>query len=380
MFKKTLLILSASFLIFGYIRIYADTDISAHSAIVIEKESVRVLYQKNPEKQLPIASTTKIMTAVIALENEDPAAYLNVSAAAANTEGSSMYLKEGERLSLEDLLYGLMLSSGNDAAVVIAEHFGGEEAFARLMNQKAAELGLENTHFTNPNGLPNAEHYSSAYDMAKLCAYALNNPKFAEIVSTRTYKTGTDGKSEKRTLVNHNKLLNICKGCIGVKTGFTKAAGRCLVSAVERDGMTLICVTLNAPDDWNDHCNLYASMFEKYKMRTLIHKGETCGDVEIAGAEADTVSYSAATDISYPLKKDEDCSISVELYAPLKAPAERGTECGKIHVYLNETEIANTSAVLSTDAKKKPIFKDISKNFGRNLSKLYKAWLLLLQG
>lgn len=193
--------------------------------IVLEKDSGRVLYQKNAEKQMPMASTTKIMTAIVALEQGDPAAQVQISPAAAGVEGSSMYLETGEKLTLEELLYGLMLSSGNDAAVAIAEHFGGTEAFVGLMNQKAQEIGANNTHFANPNGLPDDTHYSTSHDMATITAYGLKNPKFAEIVATKSYQIAGEGKAYTRTLTNHNKLLNICEGCIGVKTGFTKAAG-----------------------------------------------------------------------------------------------------------------------------------------------------------
>ena len=219
---------------------------SAASAVLIEQESGRVLYAQNADEERLIASITKIMTAVTALEHGKLQQEYTVTAADM-AEGSSMYLKPGDRLRLEELLYGLMLASGNDAALAVAHCVsGGVEDFVELMNDTAQRLGMTHSHFANPNGLDAPEHYSSAADMAVLTAYALKNNDFRRIVSTASVTVG------ERYLVNHNKLLRLCEGCIGVKTGFTKAAGRTLVSAAARGGMTLVCVTLNDGNDWND--------------------------------------------------------------------------------------------------------------------------------
>jgi len=193
-------------------------------------------------------------------------------------------------MTIRELLYGLMLSSGNDAAVAIGESIGGSiDAFVELMNKKAVEIGANNTHFANPNGLPNQEHYSTAEDMAKITAYGMSNSAFADIVSTKSYKIQGEGKAYPRVLSNHNKLLSMYEGCIGVKTGFTKAAGRCLVSGAERNGMTLICVTLNAPDDWNDHKKMFDYGFEKYNMTTLRSCEEPLCAAEVLGSKAGAV-------------------------------------------------------------------------------------------
>ena len=284
---------------------YAKAGVSAQSAIVIEQSTGRVLYSKNSDAHLPMASTTKIMTAICAIENGNLEDEVPISAQAAVTEGSSMYLQEGEKMKLKELLYGLMLSSGNDAAVAIAEYFGGNDKFVELMNKKTKEVGALDTNFANPNGLPDDSHYSTAHDMARITAYGLKNPEFAQIVSSKTYKVQGEGKAYPRQLTNHNKLLNMCKGCIGVKTGFTKAAGRCLVSACERDGMTLICVTLNAPNDWSDHCNLYDDLFSQYKMKKIIESGQRIKEIKMENSETGKILAVADKDIYYPLTDGE---------------------------------------------------------------------------
>ena len=357
----------------------AEPSVSAQSALVMEKESGRVLYQKNSESQLPMASTTKIMTAIVALEYGDTAAEVEITADAAGTEGSSMYLEAGEKMTLEELLYGLMLSSGNDAAVAIAEHFGGKETFVNLMNQKAMELGAKNTHFANPNGLPDDSHYSTAHDMALITAYGLSNPKFAEIVSSKSYQISGEGKAYTRTLTNHNKLLRMCEGCIGVKTGFTKAAGRCLVSAAQRDGMTLICVTLNAPDDWNDHCDLYDSMFKTYQLRTILNPEKVLGAVEVLDSDTEALPFSAKEEFKYPLSEDESCTVSVEISQPLKAPVEDKTECGVISVQMGDKTVGIFPAVTCGSADKRPVLETVKRGLKHNLNMFYRSWLMLFQ-
>ena len=241
---------------------------SAASAVLMEQESGRVLYAQNADEKRLIASITKIMTAVVALEEGDLQADYTVTAEDM-AEGSSMYLKPGDVLTLEELLYGLMLVSGNDAALAVAHCVAGDEAsFVAMMNETAERLGMEQSFFCNPNGLDAEGHGSSARDMAVLTAYALQNETFRRIVSTASITIG------ERYLANHNKLLRLYEGCIGVKTGFTKAAGRTLVSAAEREGMTLICVTLSDGDDWNDHMSLLDYGFSTYDMMTAVPAGE----------------------------------------------------------------------------------------------------------
>ena len=223
---------------------------SASAAVLMDADTGQVLYDQNGGRRMLIASTTKIMTALVALERASPTDVITVKQEHM-TEGSSMYLKPGERVTVEELLYGLLLCSGNDAALAVTECAGGLEPFVALMNEKAAALGMADTHFANPNGLDDEEHYSTARDMAQLARAAVNEPTLLRMASTRQASIGG------RTLTNHNKLLGRMEECLGLKTGYTKAAGRTLVSCAEKDGRRLVAVTLRDGDDWNDHEALY---------------------------------------------------------------------------------------------------------------------------
>ena len=254
-----MLLLITLFLILSYTIASAgtsDLSLSARAAVLYEPETKSFLYEKNCDLRLPMASTTKVMTALVAIERGDLGEYVEIDSRAVGTEGSSAYLKEGEIITLEELLYALLLSSANDAAVAIACHISGEvDKFATLMNEKAVILGLKNTSFKNPHGLDDTEHYTTAKDLAIISAEAMKNETFKNIVSS--YKKSFSSEERSRTYVNHNKLLNKYDGCVGVKTGFTKKSGRCLVGACEKDGVSLITVTLNASDDWCDHEKLF---------------------------------------------------------------------------------------------------------------------------
>lgn len=223
---------------------------SASAAVLMDADTGQVLFDHNGGRRMLIASTTKIMTALVALERASPTDVITVKQEHM-TEGSSMYLRPGERVTVEELLYGLLLCSGNDAALAVTECAGGLEPFVALMNEKAAALGMADTHFANPNGLDDEEHYSTARDMAQLARAAVNEPTLLRMASTRQAVIGG------RTLTNHNKLLSRMEGCLGLKTGYTKAAGRTLVSCAEKDGRRLVAVTLRDGDDWNDHEALY---------------------------------------------------------------------------------------------------------------------------
>ncbi len=357
---------------------FAEPAVSAQACIVIEKTSGRILYQKNAQTQLPMASTTKIMTALVALEQGNTEESITISADAAGTEGSSMYLEAGEQMTLKELLYGLMLASGNDAAVAIAEHFGGNDAFVAMMNQKAMELGAEHTRFANPNGLPNDSHYSSAEDMAQITAYALGNPDFAEIVATKTYRIEGEGKAYPRVLSNHNKLLRLCEGCIGVKTGFTKAAGRCLVSAAERNGMTLVCVTLNAPDDWNDHQVLYNHCFQSYQMQSVLDSESVLGQIPVSGSDIASLPFGAAEEFAYPICEGERLSVSLHLDSEIKAPVKEGDACGTAGVQIGGTTVKTVSLVVRGEAEKQWIPESVRRGLRLNLGSIYWRWLTLL--
>ena len=233
-------------------------QLSAAAAILMDADSGEILFEKDAGRCMRIASTTKIMTALVALERAKLTDTITVTASHM-VEGSSMYLKPGETVTVEELLYGLMLCSGNDAALALADCCGGLDAFVQAMNEKAAALGMKDTSFANPNGLDDENHYSTAQDMAVLAAYAAEDPTFRRICSTKTATVGG------RSMTNHNKLLRQIEGCIGMKTGYTKAAGRTLVSCAERQGRRLVAVTLCDGNDWVDHKTLYEMGFAAYE-------------------------------------------------------------------------------------------------------------------
>ncbi|WP_027408663.1 D-alanyl-D-alanine carboxypeptidase family protein [Anoxybacteroides tepidamans] len=293
--------------------------VSAQSAILMEQTSGRVLFEKAAHTKRRIASITKIMTAIIAIESGKMNDMVTVSARAVRTEGSSIYLKEGEKIKLRDLVYGLMLRSGNDAAVAIAEHVGGSvEGFVFLMNQKAAEIGMRDTHFANPHGLDDAEnHYSTAYDMALLMRYAMRNKEFRKISGTKVYRAPNPGEEWDRIWRNKNKLLtNLYEYCTGGKTGYTKRAKRTLVTSASKDGLNLIAVTLNAPDDWNDHIAMYEYGFSNYVIAKV--------DDQRIGKKIKDKFYrnkiAASRDLSYPVTEDEigQLRLRIQLIKPKK--------------------------------------------------------------
>ena len=270
-------------------------ETSAASAILMDADSGRVLYEHNADRKMLIASTTKILTALVAIEEGDLHDSVKVSREAAYTEGSAMYLTEGETLTLETLLYGVLLCSGNDAAVAVAQHVGGSvKGFVALMNEKAQELGMEHSSFANPNGLDDEQHYSTARDMAKLARAALENETLMRIASTRSVTIGG------RTMTNHNKLLHYVDGCLGLKTGYTKAAGRTLVGCAEKNGQRLIAVTLQDGNDWADHQALYEYGFSAYPARTCAVRGQDLTQAPVSGGVSPTVPLIAGAGFCYP--------------------------------------------------------------------------------
>ena len=308
--------------------------VSADSAIVMDAQTGRVLYEKNADSHSLIASTTKIMTALIICEQCNVLDRMRIPKEAVGIEGSSMYLQEGEVLTIQELLYGLMLHSGNDAAVALAIYCGGTvEGFAQLMNDKAHRLGLEDTHFENPNGLDSPAHYSTARDMAKLTAYAMKNPIFAKTVSTKSVRIG------QRYLTNHNKLLWRVEGVDGVKTGYTKAAGRILVSSAARNERRLIAVTMNDPDDWNDHAALLEKGFSEYTLSQIVFKGQCVGSVEIAGGETGSVELIAQEDFCYPFSANETPEIVLAQPGFVYAPVAKGQEAGCVYICLDDQPV-----------------------------------------
>lgn len=306
MFSKKLLRIFASGLLLSFMlgtssipRASASPDpisTNAKASALIDVESGRLLYSSNGDTSMRIASLTKIMTAIVAIEHGKLTDMVKTSKRAVGKEGSSIYLQLGEEMSLLNMLYGLMLRSGNDAATAIAEHVGGsEEGFVHLMNEKAAFLGLKHTQFKNPHGLDQDGHYSSANDLAKLTAYALKNDVFAEIVSTRVKKVPNPHEKWDYSYTNKNKMLAMYEGADGVKTGYTKKSLRCLVSSATRQGQQLAAVTINDGDDWADHRKMLDWGFEHYPLQQMAKKGQP-----IAG-----YPYAAGQSFKYPLEKQE---------------------------------------------------------------------------
>ena len=318
----------------GWDRWPTGPSVYAQSAIVMEADTGMILYAKDMEAKHYPASITKIMTAVVALETCSMDQTYTVTASDM-AEGSSMYLQEGEILTIQELLYGLMLHSGNDAAVALAIYCGGTvEGFAQLMNDKARVLGMRNTHFENPHGLDAPDHYSTAKDLAILAAYAMENPIFHKTVSTKNITVG------QRYLRNHNKLLWQVDGADGVKTGYTRAAGRILVSSAARDGRRLIAVTIHAPDDWNDHTALLNRGFADYSCRKILCAGDNVGTVEIAGGQQNCVELVAAQDFDYALAQHEQVELVIPGPGFVYAPVAEGADAGFAHICIDGKSVA----------------------------------------
>ena len=303
--------------------------ISAEKAVLLDGNTGRILYEKNPDSPALIASTTKIMTALIICEQCNVLDRVRIPKEAVGVEGSSIYLREGEVLTVQELLYGMMLHSGNDAATALAIYCGGTvEAFSQLMNDKAHRLGLINTHFENPHGLDSPNHYSTARDLAILSAYAMNNPIFRQTVSTKTIKIG------ERALRNHNKLLWHFDGCNGVKTGYTKKAGRILVSAANRDGRQLVAVTINAPDDWEDHRNLLIRGFHQFEQHKIIEKDSCVAYIPVACGVSSYVKLLSREDAIISLAKHEEAVVILQEPGFVYAPVTAGDDAGYAYVMI----------------------------------------------
>lgn len=361
MFKRFVLTLIAAAICVGFCTsVFAVTEasapisVSASSAILIEAESGRVVYEKDADTRRSMASTTKIMTAIVALENGDLDMPIKIPKAAVGIEGSSVYLIENETLTLRELLYALMLRSANDAATAIAIALGGSvEGFADMMNDKANELGLKDTHFENPHGLDSPEHYTTARELAIITAEALKNDAFRQIVSTQKMTLPLANQPDRRLVVNHNRLLRTYDGCIGVKTGFTKKTGRCLVSAAEREGVTLIAVTLNAPNDWNDHKKMLDYGFSRLK-RVEISGDGICGYVPTVGSTVDQLFYGAVGSTSVVLDNDADSlRVVIELLRFYFAPVKTGDIIGRAVFYDGNKEVASLPIEALSDAPKR---------------------------
>ena len=301
----------------------------ARSAVLIEANTGRVLYEQNAHEALPMASTTKVMTALLAIERGDVTSTVTTGKNAFGVPGTSIYLALGEQLTLEQMLYGLMLSSGNDAAVAIAEHIGGTVPdFCRMMTERAEEIGCENTVFSTPHGLPADGHHTTAWDLTLIAREAMKQPLFRQIVSTQRATLPWEGHEYDRVLNNKNKLLATYPGAIGIKTGYTKAAGRCLVFAAERAGLTIIGVVLNCPDWFDRAAGLLDWGFENWQQVTLLSAGETVRTVPVDRSTAESVRVIAAQDVAAPVAVDAWPDLIIDLPDTLPAGIEKGRQVG----------------------------------------------------
>lgn len=313
----------------------AKPVVSARSAIVMDADTGRVLWEQKAHERALIASTTKIMTGILVAEECDLQAQVCVPKEAVGIEGSSIYLSTGEKISVEALLYGMMLHSGNDAAAALAIYCGGNlETFVDKMNAKAEKLGLEHTSYANPHGLDSEDNYSTASDLARLTAYAMNDPVFRTVVSTRTATFGN------RCFTNHNKLLWSYEGAIGVKTGYTKSAGRILVSCAERDGRRLVAVTISAPNDWQDHSRMLDYGFSAFSSRVVADAETLRISVPVIGGGEDYATAVLRDDFIIPVAQQEKVGLWYDVPKFLYPPLLAGEQAGEAVVYVDGREVA----------------------------------------
>ncbi len=351
-------------------------DISAKAGILMCADSGSVVWSKNEHKCLPMASTTKIMTAIIALEymlahgNKE----IEITPEMVLVEGTSMGLMPGDILNLSDLAKGMMLCSGNDAANAISIAISGDsEKFVSLMNEKAKSLNLNNTKFCTPSGLDKNDHHSTAYDMAVLGAYAMENEEFSKIVCQKSSQIKFINPSKKVTYKNHNKLLRLYENCTGIKTGFTKLAGRCLVSSAQQDGKKLVCVTLSAPNDWDDHMNLYKYGFENTILKNYNDINYT-NYLKISNGNLDKIPVGSVGDFTVNLKINEENSVIREINLPeiYNSPVEKGQVLGAITYYLNNKIIGENKIIALEQVYKIP---DKKNSFFENIINFFRKFL-----
>ncbi|MBR6708459.1 MAG: D-alanyl-D-alanine carboxypeptidase [Clostridia bacterium] len=325
----------------------ALSDVSADCAILMDADSGRIIWQKNADQRRGMASTTKIMTALVAMQTVELDRVIEVAPAAVGIEGSSVYLYAGEQLTMEELLYAMLLESANDAAAAIAIASAGSiEAFADAMNRCAEELGLTDTHFTNPHGLWDENHYTTARELAEITRVAMQLPAFRTMVATYKKNIPLNRTEGIRLLINHNRLLKQENGIIGVKTGYTKKSGRCLVSAAERNGVTLVAVTLNAPDDWNDHIAMLEYGFAHSVHYALGNAADLSRTVPVVGGITDYVTVTNTAPLSVTLSADAPPPVLVfDLPRMLYAPLNAHTVVGCVRAVSGGTTVAESPLV-----------------------------------
>ncbi|HMM21318.1 MAG TPA: D-alanyl-D-alanine carboxypeptidase family protein [Selenomonadales bacterium] len=364
MFRQTLipflaLVLSLSPVAYGAPQ---EPGISAKAAIVIEASTGKVLYAKNADDRRYPASTTKMMTLIVALEHGNLDDIVTTSQNAANTEGSSLWLTAGEKLKMTEMLYGMMLLSGNDATVAIAEHISGSvDKFARLMTEKAHAIGAVNTHFTNSSGLPDPNHYTTASDLARIAAYGYKNPLFTQIISTKNIVIPWPGKDHDRDLYNENKLLWLYEGANGVKTGYTDAAGRCLVSGAKRDNIQLVAVVLDSDEMWEDSMRLLDYGFSQVKPQVMYNQGDILKTVRVMDGKTEYVPLATTGNIIVPVSEDdkEKFTTVIDVPARIEAPVTAGQKVGAVKAFYKNKEIASVDLVATESVERKSFFSFI---------------------
>ena len=334
-------------------------DLTAKTAIVIEASTGKVLYEKQADERRYPASTTKIMTLITALEHGNIEDIVTTSSTAASTEGSSLWLAPGEKLKMLDMLYGIMLISGNDATVAVAEHISGSVGnFAKLMTEKAHTIGAVNSNFVNTSGLPDPNHYSTARDLARITAYGYKNPLFSQIVGTRHKVIPWPGKDHDRDLYNENRILTLVDGGNGVKTGYTEAAGRCLVSGAKRDNVQIIAVVLDSDHMWDDSIALLEYGLKQIKTVPMFNKGDVLKTVQVANGKSQGVQLLINEDVSIPVSDNdrEEFKTIIDAPAKVEAPVAPGQKIGKVRILYKDKEYASVDLVSANPVEKKSLF------------------------
>lgn len=347
--------------------------VTARSAVVMEAKTGLVLYTRDGDEKMYPASTTKMMTLITALEEGELSDSVRVSKNAAGMEGSTLWLEEGDRIPLGDLLYGMMMVSGNDGAAAIAEHVGGStRSFARMMNEKAKKIGATHTNFVNPSGLPDEKHFTTARDLALIAAYGYQNPDFVKIVSTKE-KFFSWVKDEKHFLRNENQMLWLYKGANGVKTGYTDTAGRCLVSGAERNGIQLVAVVLDSLYMWNDSIALLDYGFSKVRPKTIVKAGEDAGSAPVQFGDKKKIRLKTATDITLPTSGAEIFyEKNFDVPAVLSAPIKKGEAVGTVEILLDGKKIAETKILAAEGVERKSFFLLILDTVNKFIGKIFR--------
>lgn len=343
---------------------YGQPVVSADAAVLMDINTGQVLYAKNPFKRRPPASTTKIMTGLLALEYGDLKTPVIVSKRAARTGGSSMYLQAGQTLPMSDLLYGALLSSGNDACEAIAEHIaGGIESFARIMNMRALAIGAMDTHFVNPHGLPDDEHYITAYDLALIGREAFRNRVFADIVSTKTKNVDFPGDNNDRRLKNTNRLLWKYQWAEGVKTGTTGAAGPCLVSAAVKDNRQLLAVVLYSGNRWDDSIEMFEYGFNRFEYQQVAVSAAEFGSYRVLNGNRDVVPVAYSGDLGILVPRDDPKALEtrVTLNSYLTAPIAKGQILGSVSYLVNNSVAGTVDLVSPVEVKPEGVWARLGR-------------------